>query len=194
LVYSTYLGGTADELGKSIAVDPAGNAYLAGDSFSTDFPTMNPIQPANGGGFDSFLAKLNPAGDALVYSTYLGGSDWDIDPMIDIDPRGNVYAEGFTFSSDFPTTAGAFQTALASPPDTYVAKVNATGNALLYSTYLGGSGYDESGGVVLDPVGNVYLGGLTSSSDFPVVNAFQPTFGGRILGRLCGEDRPRTGA
>jgi hypothetical protein len=179
LVYSTYLGGTADELGKSIAVDPAGNAYLAGDTFSTDFPTMNPIQAANGGGFDSFLAKLNPAGDALVYSTYLGGSDWDIDPMIDIDPSGNLYAQGFTFSTDFPTTTGAFQATCASCsnglPDTYVAKLNAAGNALVYSTYLGGSGEDVCGlQIAVDPTGNVYVIGITNSTDFPTTpGAFQ---------------------
>ena len=90
---------------------------------------MNPIQATNAGSGDSFVAKLNAAGNALVYSTYLGGSDFDPFPMIEIDRRGNAYLQGTTFSTDFPTTAGAFQTALASPPDTYVAKVNPAGNA-----------------------------------------------------------------
>ncbi|PYV39317.1 MAG: hypothetical protein DMG06_23500, partial [Acidobacteria bacterium] len=188
LVYSTYLGGTGDDFGQSIAVDPAGNAYLSGETNSTDFPTVNPIQGANAGSTDSFVAKLNPAGDALVYSTYLGGSDGDFAPMIEIDPRGNLYAEGFTFSTDFPTTAGAFQTTLSpgtcgTPPDTfpcpdtYVTKLNRHGSRLVYSTYLGGSGGEVCGSqIAVDHAGNVYINGTTNSTDFPTTaGAFQTT-------------------
>ena len=179
LVYSTYLGGTGDDIGQSIAVDPAGNAYVSGETSSTDFPTMNPIQAANAGGVDSFLAKLNRAGDAVVYSTYLGGSDDDIMPMIEIDPRRNLYAQGSTFSTDFPTTAGAFQTTLGGGADTWVAKVNAAGNALVYSTYLGGSGEELCGSqIAVDPTGNVYVNGNTNSTDFPTVNPLQASNAG----------------
>jgi len=168
LLYSTYIGGSGDEQGESLAVDAAGNAYISGETFSTDFPTVNPIQAAYAGGGDSFVAKLNSAGNALVYSTYLGGSDWDPFPMIEIDGRGIAYLQGSTFSTDFPTTPGAFQTALASPPDTYVTKVNAAGNALLYSTYLGGTGEELCGAqIAVDRFGNVYVNGETNSTDFP---------------------------
>ena len=168
LVYSTYLGGTADDMGESIAVDAAGHAYLSGQTFSTDFPTMNPIQAANAGGLDAFVAKLNRAGDALVYSTYLGGSDWDFDPMIEIDPRGNAYLEGWTVSTDFPTTAGAFQTTFGGAADAWAAKVNPAGDALVYSTYLGGTGEDICGAqIAIDRPGNVYVNGFTNSTDFP---------------------------
>jgi hypothetical protein len=196
LVYSTYLGGTGDDFGESIAVDPAGNAYVSGETFSTDFPTMNPIQAANAGGGDSFLAKLNPAGDALVYSTYLGGSDWDPFPMIEIDPRGNLYAEGATFSANFPTTAGAFQTIFGggtcgTPPDTfpcpdiYVTKLNRHGSRLVYSTYLGGSRGEICGSqIAVDPPGNVYVNGVTNSTDLPTTaGAFQTT----LVPGTCGE-------
>jgi len=168
LLYSTYIGGSSDEQGESIAVDAAGNAYISGETFSTNFPTVNPLQASNAGGGDSFVAKLNAAGNALVYSTYLGGSDFDPFPMIEIDRQGNAYLQGTTFSTDFPTTAGAFQTALASSPDTYVAKVNRAGNALVYSTYLGGTGFEACGSqIAVDRFGNVYVNGATNSTDFP---------------------------
>ena len=168
LLYSTYIGGSSDEQGESIAVDAAGIAYISGETFSTNFPTVNPLQATNGGGGDSFVAKLNAAGNALVYSTYLGGSDFDPFPMIEIDRRGNAYLQGTTFSTDFPTTAGAFQTALAGVPDTYVAKVNRAGNALVYSTYLGGTGFEACGSqIAVDRFGNVYVNGATNSTDFP---------------------------
>jgi hypothetical protein len=174
LVYSTYLGGTGDDYGEGIAVDAAGNAYLAGMTDSTDFPTMNPIQTKNAGLADMFVAKLNATGSALVYSTYLGGSDSDGDPMIALDSRGNLYFEAWTFSTDI-TTANPFQAENAGASDIWAGKLNAAGNALIYSTYLGGSDFDICGSdIVVDPAGNNYLNGVTCSTDFPTVNPIQP--------------------
>jgi len=174
LVYSTYLGGTGDDYGEGIAVDAAGRAYLAGMTDSTDFPTMNPIQTENAGLADMFLAKLNATGSALVYSTYLGGSDSDGDPMIALDPRGNLYFEAWTFSTDIPT-ANPFQAENAGASDIWAGKLNAVGNALIYSTYLGGSDFDICGSdIVVDPAGNNYLNGIACSTDFPTHNPIQP--------------------
>ena len=174
LVYSTYLGGTGDDYGEGIAVDAAGNAYLAGMTDSTDFPAMNPIQTENAGLADLFLAKLNATGSALVYSTYLGGGDSDGDPMIALDQRGNLYFEAWTSSTDIPT-ANAFQTESAGSVDIWVGKVNAAGDALAYSTYLGASDFEVYGSdIVVDPAGNNYLNGFTCSTDFPTLNPIQP--------------------
>jgi Beta-propeller repeat len=174
LVYSTYLGGSADDYGEGIAVDAAGNAYLAGMTDSTDFPTMNPIQKENAGLADMFLAKLNATGSTLVYSTYLGGSDSDGDPMIVLDPRGHLYFEAWTFSTDIPT-ANPFQSENAGASDIWAGKLNAAGNTLIYSTYLGGSDFDICGSdIVVDPAGNNYLNGVACSTDFPTQNPIQP--------------------
>jgi len=185
LVYSTYLGGSDAEntnLGGRIAVDSAGNAYVSGETWSTDFPTVNPLQAANGGVYDGFVAKLNPSGSALVYSTYLGGSDFDSVLGIAVDATGNASVTGYTSSTDFPTTSGAFQTNCNTSPgsceDAFVAKLRPDGSALVYSTYLGGSGDDGGTGIALDPAGNAYVTGSTESSDFPTMNAVQSSYAG----------------
>jgi len=134
---------------------------------SIDFPTVNPIQAANAGLADMFFAKLNANGTALVYSTYLGGSDSDGDPMIALDARGNLFFEGWTLSTNIPT-ANAFQAENAGSVDIWAGKLNAAGNALVYSTYVGGSDFDICGSdIVVDPVGNNYLNGFTCSTNFP---------------------------
>jgi hypothetical protein len=180
LVYSTYLGGSSGDGGFGIAVDGSGNAYVTGGTSSTDFPTMNPLQPANGGGLsDAFVAKLNPMGSALVYSTYLGGSGWDWGNGIAADSSGNAYVTGFTYSTDFPTM-NPLQAANGGrgDSDAFVAKLNATGSALVYSTYLGGSSSEEGNGIAADTLGNAYVTGYTSSTDFPTMNPLQPANGG----------------
>src|SRR5215470_16498427 len=103
LVYSTYLGGSGDDSGNGIAVDASGNAYVAGKTGSINFPTKNPLQPASGGGDDAFVAKLDPSGSALVYSTYFGGSALDEAHGIAVDTAGNAYVTGQTSSTNFPT-------------------------------------------------------------------------------------------
>jgi hypothetical protein len=180
LVYSTYLGGTVRDDGQHIVVDGAGNAYVAGFTGSLNFPvTPGAFQPANGGGRDAFVAKLNSAGSALVYATYLGGVFTEESHGIAIDNGGDAYVTGLTNSFNFPTTPGAFQTAYGGSDDAFVTKLNSTGSALVYSTYLGGS-FDESGlGIVLDGAGNAYTTGRTDSLNFPVTpGAYQPANAG----------------
>jgi hypothetical protein len=178
LVYSTYLGGNgADNGGYGIAVDSTGNAYVAGITESTDFPTMNPLQPTYGGGQDAFVAKLNPSGSAFVYSTYLGGSKDDVGLGIAVDSLGNAYVTGYANSANFPTF-NPLQPALAGLQDAFAAEINPTGSAFLYSTYLGGSGADDGAGIAVDSTGNVYIAGTTTSTNFPTVSPLQPTYGG----------------
>jgi hypothetical protein len=181
LVYSTYLGGALDEQGRSIAVDSAGNAYVTGSTKSTNFPTVNAFQSAYGdGGYDggcdfggdAFVTKFNAAGSALVYSTYLGGSDSDFALGIAVDSGGSAYVTGGTVSTNFPT-ANALQSALVGSTDIFVTKFNAAGSALAYSTYLGGDNSEASYGIAVDSTGNAYVTGFTQSTNFPTVNAFK---------------------
>src|SRR5208337_649907 len=140
LIYSTYLGGSAWDVAISIAVDSTGNAYVIGETRSTNFPTMNPLQPTNHGslnGQDDFVAKINTEGSALVYSTYLGGSVDDFGASIAVDSGGNAYVTGETNSTDFPTM-NPLQPANAGYRNVFVSKINPSGSALVYSTYLGG--------------------------------------------------------
>jgi hypothetical protein len=176
LVYSTYLGGIGQEHGESIAVDSAGNAYVTGATFSANFPTANAIQSTPGGDSDAFVTKFNAAGSALIYSTYLGGSHIDLSESIAVDSTGNAYVTGTTHSTNFPT-ANAFQGATAGMGDIFVTKLNATGSALAYSTYLGGTEHDGGWGIAVDAAGNAYVTGTTISTNFPTVNSFQSTTG-----------------
>ena len=180
LVYSTYLGGSGYDDGFGIAVDASGNAYVTGFTDSTDFPTTAGAFQTTFGGFgDAFVTELNPTGSGLVYSTYLGGSDDDEGYGIAVDTSGNAYVTGYTHSSDFPTTAGAFQTTYGGDRDAFVTKLNPTGSGLVYSTYLGGSDCDFGVGIAVDTSGNAYVTGITFSSDFPTTaGAFQTTLGG----------------
>jgi len=189
LVYSTYLGGSGTDYGMGIAVDAAGNAYVTGYAGSTDFPTTaGAYQPAfTGGGGDAFVTKLDPTGSALVYSTYLGSFDADGD-AIAVDAAGNAYVTGATYmicgrfscAKRFPTTLGAPQPDYGgSGSDSFVAKLNPDGSALVYSSYLGGSGADFGSGIAVDTSGNAYIAGSTNSSNFPVSGtAFQPMLHG----------------
>ncbi|HKS96611.1 MAG TPA: SBBP repeat-containing protein, partial [Terriglobia bacterium] len=186
LVYSTFLGGTGNDVGLGIAVDPAGRAYVAGYTCSADFPVVNAVQATSNGDCDAFVSKLNSAGNNFVYSTYLGGSDTDVAQAIAADPAGNAYVTGYTLSEDFPTTNGAFQTvfgggACGGVPgepkpcaDGFVAKLNPAGSALVYSTFLGGSSYDAGQGIAVDGAGNAYITGFTLSANFPTAHALQP--------------------
>jgi hypothetical protein len=174
LSYSTYLGGSGGDIGQGIAVDSSGNAYVAGTTDSTDFPTANPLQATNLGNGDAFVAKLNPAGSALIYSTYLGGSGVDEAHGIAVDSSGNAYVTGLTYSYDFPTV-NPLQTSNHGGDDAFVAKLNAIGSALVYCTYLGGSSVDEVYGISVDSSGNAYVAGMTGSTDFPTVDPIQAT-------------------
>ncbi len=166
LVYSTYLGGSGDDQGNGIAVDSSGSAYVTGQTVSTNFPTSSPLQAVFGGGPDAFVAKLNPTGSALVYSTYLGGSGEDFGYGIAVDSAGNAYVTGFTSSTDFPT-ANPLQAVNDGDGNAFVAKLNPGGSALVYSTYLGGSGGETGIGIAVDSAGNAYVTGYDQLDRLP---------------------------
>jgi hypothetical protein len=174
-VYSTYLGGDGTELGRSIAVDSGGNAYVTGLTASNNFPTVSAVQGALGGSNDAFITKLNAAGSAFGYSTYLGGSGSDQGFGIAVDSGGNAYVTGVTASgtANTPNSAGAFptvnalQSIRAGGNDAFVSKLSAAGNSLLYSTYLGGGGNESGNGIALDGSNNAYVAGFTFSTNFP---------------------------
>jgi uncharacterized repeat protein (TIGR01451 family) len=167
LLYSTYLGGSNVDEVYGIAVDAAGDAYVTGYTFSADFPRASSTVPYSGNG-DAFVAKLNPAGSVLLYSTYLGGTDDDFGNAIAVDAAGNAYVTGTTGSRDFPgTTARSLQQGNAGGHDAFLVKLSATG-VLFYSTYLGGGGEDSASAIALDPSGKIVLAGSTCSPGFPV--------------------------
>ncbi|HSD45225.1 MAG TPA: SBBP repeat-containing protein, partial [Pyrinomonadaceae bacterium] len=170
LSYSTYLGPV---VGTAVAVDSAGNAYLTG-SANRDYPTTpGAFQTVPGGSSDAFVTKLNPTGTALVYSTLLGGTGFDVGTEIAIDSDGNAYVTGQA-GTGFPTTPGAFQISFGGLTDAFVTKLNSTGTALVYSTFLGGSGNDVGNGIAVNESLNAYVTGVTESINFPVTpGAFQ---------------------
>ncbi len=188
LLYSTYLGGSFSDGAAGIAVDSSGNAYVTGYTYSDNFPTVNPIQATNHGFFNAFVTKLNSNGSALVYSTYLGGNtvigSGDGASGLAVDSSGNAYITGSASSADFPVTSGAFQTtnhAQAGYADAFVTKLNPAGTALVYSTYLGGSGRphyeggDAGRAIAVDAAGNAYVTGLASSINFPPSTLSSPS-------------------
>jgi hypothetical protein len=167
LAYSTFLGGSGLD-GGAIAVDAAGNAHLAGQTSSADFPTSAGVLDAGlSGNYDAFVAKLNPAGSALLYATFLGGSSNDAANGIRLDASGDAYLTGSTISADFPTSPGAFDTSYNGGTDAFVAKLNPAGSALLYSTLLGGSGYNPGYGIALDAAGDAYVTGAPTPRTSP---------------------------
>jgi uncharacterized protein (TIGR03437 family) len=178
LVYSTYLGGSGDDIGYGIAVDGAGSAYVTGQTWSTNFPTQSAYQATfQGLNSDVFVTKLMPAGNALVYSTYLGGSVSNGGTAIAVDGAGSAYVTGLTWSTDFPTQS-AYQATNQGYWDAFVTKLTPAGNALVYSTYLGGSGSDQGYGIAVDGAGSAYVTGHTSSTNFPIQSSYQATFQG----------------
>ncbi len=175
IVYSTYLGGSSIDGAQAIAINAAGNAFITGNTISPDFPAVGSVQGPPSGSYDAFVARLSSSGSALEYSTFVGGSREDRGQSIALDAASNAYVAGFTFSSNFPLVS-AFQPAFGagSGSDAFVLKLNANGSSLLYSSYLGGSGSDQALGIALDPAGNAYVTGTTSSFNFPTVNPIQP--------------------
>jgi hypothetical protein len=194
LVYLTYLGGDGDDIVQGVAADRSGNAYVTGQTVSTNFPTsagafdttcgddgrcddINSSSP----GPDAFVTKLNATGSIIVYSTYLGANGHDIGAGIAVDSRGTAYVTGLTQSTDFPTTTGVFSKTLSGIEDVFVTMVNATGTGLTASTYLGGQQEDTGSGIAVDRKGNAYVVGTTDSSNFP-------TTPDRVFGFGGGED------
>jgi uncharacterized protein (TIGR03437 family) len=179
LVYATLLGGRDSDAGFGLAVDAAGSAYVTGETYSTDFPTTSgALRIRPGRGFDGFLAKLNPAGAALVYSTLVGGGQNNRSLDVAVDAGGNAYLTGWTASPDLPTTPDAAQPSLAGGLDAFVAKVNPAGTGLVWSTFLGGGSEDLGTRLAVDAEGHVYLTGSTASENFPTVGPLQRSLGG----------------
>lgn len=172
LIYSTYLGGTGEDGGSAIAVDASGNAYVTGTTNSTDFPTVSPFQAACRScsvGNSPFVTKINAAGSALVYSTYLSGSSGhDSSKGIAVDRSGSAYVTGHVQSDDFPVMS-ALRMARLGNSDAFVTKFGVSGPSLVYSTYLGGTGDEDliMGSIAVDEFGNAYVTGDTTSRDFP---------------------------
>jgi hypothetical protein len=164
LVYSTFLGSDGLDSGTDVTLDKTGNAYVAGYTDSTDFPTLNAYQ-AHQGALDAFLSKVSPPGSALVYSTYLGGGSDDIAYGLAVDVTGSAYLVGATKSADFPTW-NPLQTDRADD-DAFVTKFARSGSSFGYSTYFGGGGRDWGFGIAVDGSGSTYVVGDTESTDFP---------------------------
>ncbi len=175
LVYSTLIGGSGREAGYGIAVDADGNAYITGVAPSPDFPTTPGAFQTTPAGGDGYVAKLDPTGSSLVFSTYIGGA---AAYAITLDSARNIYVTGRALAN-FPATPGAYRTFMNGYADAFILKLNSGGDSLAYATFLGGSNGEDGGGIGVDALGNAAISGTTNSTNFPVTpGAFQPTYGG----------------
>lgn len=186
LTYSTYLGGTGDDVANGISLDSSGNTYIVGSTTSANFPTLNPIQTTPEGVQAAFVSKLNASGSGLIFSTYLGGSENDFASAVALDSSNNVYVTGATQNPNFPVTPGSFQTKCGtdgtcngSLADAFVTVFKADASGYIYSTFLGGEAIDQGYGIAVDSIGDAYITGLTGSQQFPILKpAIQSTYGG----------------
>ena len=185
LIYSTYLGGSSGESGSGIVVNSLGYVYITGTTGSSDYPvTSEAFDRVFNGGSDIFVTELNPEGNSLVYSTFLGGNDYEVGAGIELDSLGCVYTTGYTESSDYPVTNNAFDKSFNSSinyvsRDGFVTKLNSTGSDIIYSTYIGGSTSNYIDCIALDTYGCVYIAGYSNSQDFPLTSdAFDTTISG----------------
>src|SRR4029453_12162514 len=191
LSYSTYYGGSDSDNLNALALDGQNNMYIAGETYSDDLPIVNGRPPTSSGYVDdAFIAKLNAAGDALVYATYLGGTSSEGVMDLEVDPAGNAHVVGSTSSRNFPTI-NAIQSTLNGYGDAFVAKLDPTGG-IVYSTYLGGREGEAGSGIGFDASGRAYVTGTTGSLDFPTANALQPTPGSSPAFRTLDGGRPRS--
>ena len=180
-MYSTYFGGNDFDGGAGLVVDGAGSAYVAGSTPSANFPTTAGAYDTTFNNGDAFLTKFNAAGSALVFSTFVGGSDFDSFSSVVLDTAGNAWLTGGTSSADFPITAGAPDSTFNGGGDATIVELNATGSALLFSTFLGGSQSEGGADIARDPNGDVYITGSTFSQDFPAtVGAFDRVWNGDL--------------
>ncbi len=186
LIYSTFFGGSNDDVGRAIAVDSLNQAYVAGLTYSDDFPTKNAVQINYGGGTDkedAFVLKLGLGGNALIYSTYLGGSQSDQCYGLAVDSSGYAYVTGFTDSTDFPIKNSVFGNVPAFT-NAFVSKLDLSGSSFLYSTLLGGDIFDYGTAIAVNSRGEAYVTGYTNSDNFPVVNAYQESLLGNATSDL----------
>jgi hypothetical protein len=168
LLYSTYIGGRGADAATSLAVDSAGAVVVAGYSLSPDYPTtLNAVQTSKNEGRDAVVTKLTPSGDALIYSTFLGGTGAEQVQKVVLGVSGVVTLAGSTSSTDFPTTPSAVQRSIGGSLDAFVTRINASGSGLVYSTFLGGVAADEAYALAVDAGGASYVGGFTGSANFP---------------------------
>lgn len=177
MIYSTYVGGANADVAQSIKVDGSGNAYIAGYTFSSDFPLQSPVQGSNAGTVNAFVTEISAAGSNFPFSTYFGGSSDDRAFGLALDSSGAVYIAGSSQSTDFPTTVGVVQGTNLGQSDAFVAKLNPTGPAVSYATLLGGAGVDQSSGIAVDSSGNAFVTGFTNSSNFPTNSPIQSILG-----------------
>jgi Beta-propeller repeat/HYDIN/CFA65/VesB-like, Ig-like domain len=193
MVYGTYIGGSQTDVAQGIALDGSGEAYVTGYTSSSNFPTVNPLQPAIAGRSDAFVYKVSSDGSQLVYSTFIGGTAQDRGFGIAVDNAQDVYLTGDTQSTTttlpitpsnpgFPVSVGAFQGVNNGGADAFILEINPPGSAILFSTLLGGSANDTATSVAFDSSGNAYITGYTQSPDFPTANAVQASFGGGTCG------------
>jgi len=180
LIYATYLGGNQTEVGRAIAVDDDGNAYVTGLTSSFSFPTTSGAFSTNySSEVDAFVSKINPSGTQLLYSTFVGGSSTEEVRKIAIGPDRSAFVIGTTFSFNFPTTPGAIKTSLSGNRDAFVFRLNPAGSAMIYSTFIGGNDLEDGNAICLDEQNNAYVTGMTRSDNFPVTaNVFNGNFGG----------------
>ncbi len=189
LIYSTFIGGSNNDGGwggidvgfSDIEIDTKGNAYVTGSTDSTNYPTTTGAYSIshNGGNYDVFVTKLNSLGSSLIYSTFIGGSNDEGGNDIEIDKSGNVYVTGYTSSTDYPTTYGAYDTSHNGNYDVFVTKLNSSGSTIKYSTFIGGSGSETGWGIAIDHGNNAFVTGNTSSTDYPTTSgAFARTYNG----------------
>jgi hypothetical protein len=185
VIYSTYLGGSGDEIGSGIAVDKKGRIFVTGTTKSNDFPTANGFQTGAGSGETAFVTGIDPAQNAMFYSSYLGGSGGEVGRDVAVAPDGTIWVAGGTFSNaDFPISGFAYQTAYGGSGDGFVAQIDSSvsgSGSLLYATFLGGSGPDEAKKIIVDSAGRVIVTGYTGSANFPVTpDAMQTNYGGNF--------------
>jgi hypothetical protein len=169
-LYTADARGSDNDFGTSIAVDSTGSAYVGGYSASTDFPLLNPFQNGNAGNNNAILLRLDPTGTSMIFSTYIGGSYDDRANALALDNQGNVYLAGGAISVDFPVSSGAYQTQNKGGIDCFVVKFDSLGNAI-FSTFIGGGSDDQANGIAVDSRGNSYITGQTLSDSYPQVNA-----------------------
>ena len=182
LLYSTYVGGSDAEAPLDLYLDDEGNTFVTGWTYSFDFPMVNAFASNHSGGSnngdDVFVFKLNPEGDTLLLSTYVGGSGDDIPQGIEVDSSGNIYVTGWTDSEDLPTTENAFEEEHTEWIDMFVFKLSSTGDSLVYCTYIGATRYEFARDIAVDEYGAAYIVGFTFSPDFPKVNAYDSSSNG----------------
>ncbi|MFA7153489.1 MAG: SBBP repeat-containing protein, partial [Methanoregulaceae archaeon] len=177
LLYSNYIGGTTKDVGYGVAVDGNNNPYITGETYSWNFPTKDAYNAVFSGYSDVFVTKVGSSGESLVYSTYIGGKSQDAGRSIAVDEQGSAYITGLTRSLNYPTMA-AFQPSSGGIVDAFMSRISPDGRSLEYSTYLGGTGYDEGRGIAVDSARTVYISGATSSRNLAVIDPYQEVFGG----------------